>query len=196
MQQFLYKLCMSCCTVVILSSVTHLLSLTTHFWQQKCGKWMGVKDSHAGLGSQGGWACSNMAQECEERWEESAVLPAKMLNNASLQFPRNILKINKGTKYDILCWVWTNSVTSLFYLSFLSTNCWAENRTESPFFHVNGFITVNWWHMIYICLYCVCIFGNLRNRRNKIIPLSQIMINKLSRSMLLKEQNPSLQICN
>lgn len=44
---------MSCvCSIAqmwFLFSVTHLLSPTTHFWQQKCCKWIGVKDSHLGL---------------------------------------------------------------------------------------------------------------------------------------------------
>ena len=193
-QQCLDELCTSGCTDVVLSSVTHLLSPTTHFWQQqKCGKWMGVKDPHPGWD---GEARHETARGGEERWEGNAVLLVKRLNNASLQFPRHTPKLNNRTKYDILCQVPTNPVISVFQVSFLSTNCWAENRRQSPYFHVNGFITVSWWHMIYIRLYSVCISGNLRKGRNKVIPLSQIMINKWSRSTLLRKQNSSLQICN
>lgn len=133
---------------------------------------------------------------CEGRWEANAVLPVRRLNDTFLRFPRHIPKLNNLTKCGTLFQVGTNSVVSLFHLSFLSTNYWAENRTESPCFHVNGFITVSWWHMIYDCLHWVCIFGNLGNGRNKVIPLSQIMINKWSRSTLLRKQNPSLQIRN
>lgn len=140
-------------------------------------------------------ACGKMVQECGRRRERNAFLPGKRLSNVSLQFSRQIPKINKGTKYDILCQTWINSVISLFYLIFLSTNCWSENRTESPHFHVNNFLTVSWWHMIYICTE-YALLEIQRNGRNKVIPLSQIMTNNLSRSTPLKKQNPSLQVCN